>query len=106
MTPISKSARVTAKGQQDSSENQSAFASLGGPGLDNFMFHPRLSGDTGHFELPAAATEFGQFAAVEDQHLLSLIKDVEFVPNSDEFLPSDLNAAQWHLVLQNAVHLH
>jgi hypothetical protein len=97
-----------AEGQQDSSENQSASVSLGGPGNDNFLFHPALGADTGHFDSPAAATEFGQFASAREQHWLSLIKDdaIEFAHHSDGIRPPDSDVSHWHLALQHAFHLH
>jgi len=97
-----------AEGQRDSSENQSASVSLGGPGNDNFLFHPALGADTGHFDSPAAATEFGQFASAREQHWLSLIKDdaIEFAHHSDGIRPPDSDVSHWHLALQHAFHLH
>ena len=82
--------------------------SVGGPGNDNFIFHPSLGADTGHFDPPAAATEFGQFTSPEGQHWSSLIKEdaIEFAPHSDGIMPPDLDASHWHLALQNAFHLH
>jgi len=80
--------------------------SLGGPGNDNFIFHPALGADTGSFNPPAHTTEYGHFTSPEDQHWSSLIKQdaMEFV-HSDGIMPPDLDATHWHLHLQNAVHL-
>jgi hypothetical protein len=96
------------EGQRDSSENQSASVSIGGPGHDNFNFHPSLGADTGHFDPHANTPESRQFTSAEDQHWLSLIKDdaIEFVPHSNDVTPPDLDATHWHLAVQNAVHLH
>jgi hypothetical protein len=97
-----------ADGQQNSSENQSASVSIGGPGGDTFIFERSLGADTGHFGPHVNTPELEHFTSAEDQHWLLLIKDdaIEFVPHSDGITPPDLDAAHWHLALQNAVHLH
>ena len=97
-----------AEGQRASSENQSASVSLGGPGNDNFIFHPSLGTDVRHFEPPAAATEFDQFSSAQDRHWSSLVKAdaIEFTPHSDGIMPPDLDASHWHLALQHAFHLN
>ena len=82
--------------------------SLGGPGNDNFIFHPSLGTDVRHFEPPAAATEFDQFSSPQDRHWSSLVKAdaIEFTPHSDGIMPPDLDASHWHLALQHAFHLN
>jgi len=81
---------------------------IGGADSDNFRFHPALGADTGHFDSPAATTEFGHFTSPEGQHWSSLIKEdaFEFVPVGEANMPPDLDAAHWHLALQHAFHLH
>ena len=37
--------------------------SIGGPGNDNFIFHPGIGADSRHFDPPADTTEFGQFSS-------------------------------------------
>jgi len=84
------------------------LASVGGPGNDNFVFHPGLGADTGHFDPPADTVEYGQFTSPVEQHWMSLIKGdaIEFVHIGDAIMPLDLDATHWHLMLHNAFHLH
>jgi len=86
--------------------------SLGGPGNDNFLFHPSLGADTGNANSPDDAAELERFTSAQAQHWSPLISNaahddaIDFVHHSDGITPSDLNAAHWHLALQSAVHLH
>jgi hypothetical protein len=85
--------------------------SLGGPGNDNFLFHPSLGADTGNANSPDDATELERFTSAQVQHWSPLISNaahdaIDFVHHSDGVTPADLNAAHWHLAVQSAVHLH
>ena len=64
-----------ADGQQNSSENQSAFVSIGGPGDDQFVFHPGIGADTiVNFNPQKDILELDHFANVQTmQQLASLI---------------------------------
>ena len=86
----------------------SPSVSLGGPGNDNFIFHPSLGADTGRFDSPAAPTEFDQFTFHDEQHCSPLIKEgaIEFAPHGGDITPPDLGASHWHLALHNAFLLH
>ena len=84
----------------------SPSVSIGGPGNDNFVFHPGIGADTGHFDPPAAATEYGQFTSPVEQHWLLQIKQdaIEGVHIGDANTPPDLDATHWH-ALHDAYHL-
>ncbi len=82
--------------------------SIGGPGNDNFVFHPGLGANAGNFNPPTDTTEHGHFASPEDQYwATSIIKEdaVEYVPVSDANTPPELDGTHWH-ALHNAFHLH
>jgi hypothetical protein len=85
----------------------SPSVSIGGPGNDNFVFHPGIGADTGHFDPPAAATEYGQFTSPAEQHWLSQIKQdaIEGVHATEAGTLPDSDVAHWHLALHDAYHL-
>ena len=87
--------------------NLARSVSIGGPGNDNFVFHPGLGADTGHFDPPADPTEFGQFTSPVEQHWLSQIKQdaIEFVHAGEANTLPDSDATHWHLALHDAYHL-
>ena len=82
--------------------------SVGGPGNDNFVFHPGLGTNAGNFNPPTDTTEHGHFTSPEDQvWVTSIIKEdaVEYVPVGDANTPPELDGTHWH-ALHNAFHLH
>jgi hypothetical protein len=100
-----------ASDRQNAASNQPMPVSIGGPGNDNFIFHPSLGADTGNANSPDDATELERFTSAQVQHWSPLISNaahdaIDFVHHSDGVTPADLNAAHWHLAVQSAVHLH
>jgi hypothetical protein len=85
----------------------SPSVSIGGPGNDNFVFHPGLGADAGNFHQQADPTEFAQFTSPVEQHWLSQIKEdaVECVHVGEANTPTELHATHWH-ALHNAFNLH
>jgi hypothetical protein len=85
----------------------SPSVSIGGPGNDNFVFHPGLGADAGNFHQQADPTEFAQFTSPVEQHWLSQIKEdaVECVHVGEANTPTALDATHWH-ALHNAFNLH
>jgi hypothetical protein len=82
--------------------------SVGGPGNDNFHFHPGLGADTGSSNSPADTTEYGgQFTSPQEQHWSSQIKEdsIECVHAGHANTPPELDATHWH-ALHNAFYLH
>ena len=84
-----------------------SLASVGGPGNDNFVFHPGLGADACSFNPQAAPTEFAQFTSPAEQLWLSQIKEdaIEFVHAGDANTPPGLDGTHWH-AMHNAFHLH
>ena len=86
--------------------------SLGGPGNDNFIFHPSLGADAGAANSPNAAAELERLTAAQAQHWSPVIGNetynevIDFVHRGDGIASPDVNAAHLHLALQNAMHLH
>ena len=89
-----------------------APVSIGGPGNDNFIFHPSLGTNAGNSNGPDDAAELERLSAAQAQHWSPLIGNdahndaIEFVHHSDGTMPPDSNAAYWHLAMHNAVNLH
>ena len=81
--------------------------SIGGPGNDNFIFHPSLGADTGHFDPAADTTEYGQFSSPVEQHWALQIREdtIECAHAGDASTPPDLDATHVHFALHNAFHL-
>lgn len=92
--------------------NSGAPVSIGGPGNDNFIFHPSLGADSGNSHALDDAAELERLSAAQAQHWSPLIGNdahadaIEFVHHSDGTMPPDSNAAHWHLAMHNAVNLH
>ena len=89
-------------------QSSSPPVSVGGPGNDNFVFHPGLGTNAGNFNPPTDTTEHGHFTSLEDQYwVTSIIKEdaVEYVPVGDANTPPELDGTHWH-ALHNAFHLH
>ena len=84
----------------------------GGPGNDNFIFHPSLGANAGNSNGPDNAAELERLSTAQAQHWSPLIGSdahadaIEFVHHSDGTMPADSNAAHWHLAMHNAVNLH
>ena len=85
----------------------SPSVSIGGPGNDNFVFHPGLGAGAGCFNPQADPTEFGQWTSAVEEHWLSQIKQetIEYVHVGDANTLPELDAADWH-ALHNAFLLH
>ena len=89
-----------------------APVSIGGPGNDNFIFHPSLGANAGNSNGPDDAAELERLSAAQAQHWSPLIGSdahndaIEFVHHSDSTMLPDSNAAHWHLAMHNAVNLH
>ncbi len=88
-------------------QSSSPSVSVGGPGNDNFVFHPGLGADAGSFNPQADPTEFGQWTSAVEEHWVSQIKQdtIEHAHVGDANTPPELDAAHWH-ALHNAFLLH
>jgi T5SS/PEP-CTERM-associated repeat protein len=94
--------------------NEIVSVSIGGPGNDNFVFHPGIGADTiVNFNPQADTIELDHFANIQTiQELASLITTdshgdavIELGHNDSITLPG-MNTAQLQAVLHSAVHLH
>ncbi len=89
-------------------QSSSPPVSVGGPGNDNFVFHPGLGTNAGNFNPPTDTTAHGHFSSLEDQvWVTSILKEdaVECVHVGDANTPTELDATHWH-ALHNAFLLH
>ena len=94
--------------------NQTVSVSLGGPGNDNFVFHPGIGADTiVNFDPQKDTIELDQFANVQSvQQLASMIATdahgdavIDLGHNDSITLPG-MTPAQLQQMLQSVVHLH
>jgi subtilisin family serine protease len=93
---------------------QTVSVSIGGPGNDNFVFHPGVGADTIlNFNPQHDTIELDSFMSAETvQHLQSLISTdahhdaVIDLGHGDSITLAGTTAAQLQAILQNAVHLH
>ena len=92
----------------------SGLVSIGGPGNDQFVFHPGIGADTiVNFNPQADTIELDHFANIQTiQELASLITTdahgdaVIDLGHHDSITLPGMNAAQLQAVLQSVVHLH
>jgi len=111
---LTQSYGVNVTDYQNPNVNEIASVSIGGPGNDNFVFHPGIGADTiVNFNPQLDTIELDHFANVQTiQELASLITTdahgdavIDLGHNDSITLPG-MNAAQLHAVLQSVVHLH
>jgi hypothetical protein len=111
---LSQSSGVTGTGGQNVGLNQTASVSIGGPGNDNFVFHPELGAATNANSNPHLDTnEPDNHPDIHSaQHLASLITPdphvdwmIDLVHN-DILKPAGMNITHWHQMVTSVVHLH
>jgi hypothetical protein len=96
------------------SQNQTISVSFGGPGDNNFIFHPGVGADTIiNFDPQHDTIEFDHFADI--QSLQQLTSEVVTDPHGDATINlghadsvtfPGVTAAQFQAILQSSVHLH
>ena len=96
------------------SQNQTISISLGGPGNDDFIFHPGIGADTVlHYDPQHDTIEFDHFAEIQSlQQLASqVVPDAHGdatinLGHADSVTLPGVTAAQFQAMLQSSVHLH
>ena len=110
---VTQSYDVTVNNEQSSTVNQTVSVSVGGPGNDNFVFHPGMGADTiVNFNPQIDTIELDHFANIQStQQLAALVtadphgNAVIDLGHNDSITLPNVNSTQLQAALQSAVHL-